>query len=556
MWELVGCDGELGLRVPAPIGKAKPYFGVVNIGDVASFKKHISEQLGIETKPDSFTSSLFGAIQSTSSSVNLLIGAKKFIEGWSSWRVSTMGLLNIGKGEGPQVIQIFGRGVRLRGKSRSLKRSAVLLKEGPHPHGIEKLETLYIFGWNADFVDRFRDMLAKEQVMQEVAINTYPLFDSKLKLPIPRTKTGYDVKRETWTAIPQDLGIVVDLTPRFSALAGAEAGGGVVGTSHKLTFDESTLALLDVNTLYSRLLQYKSTRSYDNFFIPRGSIHEILKKCEARISSYDSSNPLVIMEAADRALRAFLDRFVSRNERRAESHQLEPGYLFAKEQSVQYRVRTSSEQLHKNLALLLRKATTELKKTCLTQPLPRLHIEKHLYSPLLLDPESCGVKELKVSPPGLLENEKKLLEGIYEYWASHRMDEAVKDLEIYLLRNLPKVGVGFFRESGFYPEFILWILNRSTAAVHVRFLESHGMHHDGLFGANLSKIESLKELSTLSKRADFKKSRMTLDGFILTSTKKSEIPGAQDKSWDELRQDYCLLSEDGLDAETLFNLAV
>jgi hypothetical protein len=32
MWDLVGCDGEWGLRVPAPIGKAKPYFGVVNIG--------------------------------------------------------------------------------------------------------------------------------------------------------------------------------------------------------------------------------------------------------------------------------------------------------------------------------------------------------------------------------------------------------------------------------------------------------------------------------------------------------------------------------------------
>jgi hypothetical protein len=34
-----------------------------------------------------------------------------------------MGLLNIGKGEGPQIIQLFGRGVRLKGKNLSLKRS-------------------------------------------------------------------------------------------------------------------------------------------------------------------------------------------------------------------------------------------------------------------------------------------------------------------------------------------------------------------------------------------------------------------------------------------------
>ncbi len=32
------------------------------------------------------------------STVNVLIGSKKFTEGWSSWRVSTMGLMNVGRG--------------------------------------------------------------------------------------------------------------------------------------------------------------------------------------------------------------------------------------------------------------------------------------------------------------------------------------------------------------------------------------------------------------------------------------------------------------------------
>jgi hypothetical protein len=228
VWELTGPDGELGLRVPAPSGKAKPYFGVVNIGDVASFKKHIHAQLGIEAKPDSFTGSLFSQIQSARSSVNLLIGAKKFIEGWSSWRVSAMGLLNMGKGEGSQVIQLFGRGVRLRGKHRSLKRSASLPEEGPHPDGLDKLETLYIFGWNADFVERFRDMLAREQVMKELSVVTYPLpSETNLKLLVPRTRRGYDVKRETWTVTRENLDVLVDLTPRLAALSGGETGGGM-----------------------------------------------------------------------------------------------------------------------------------------------------------------------------------------------------------------------------------------------------------------------------------------------------------------------------------------
>ena len=80
------------------------------------------------------------------------------------------------------------------------------------------------------------------------------------------------------------------------------------------------------------------------------------------------------------------------------------------------------------------------------------------------------------------------------------------------------------------------------------------MHHGGLFGANQAKIEYFRELGTLSKRAAFKKQKLTVDGFILTSTKKDEIPGAEDLTWEELRREHCLLNEDGLDAGVLFDL--
>jgi adenine-specific DNA-methyltransferase len=150
--------------------------------------------------------------------------------------------------------------------------------------------------------------------------------------------------------------------------------------------------------------------------------------------------------------------------------------------------------------------------------------------------------------------ERKLLEGIYAFWRSHRMDADMKEREVYILRNLPRVGIGFFRQSGFFPDFVFWIRNRKTKTVHLRFLESHGMHHDGLCGANQAKIECFKELGTLSKRAAFKKHKLAMDGFILTSTKKEDIPGAQDLTWEQLRREHCLLNEDGLDPGVLFNL--
>ena len=77
--------------------------------------------------------------------IDVLIGAKKFMEGWNSWRVSNMGLLNIGRTEGSEIIQLFGRGVRLKGHDWSLKRSGHTLAP-TRPQFIEDLETLNVFG--------------------------------------------------------------------------------------------------------------------------------------------------------------------------------------------------------------------------------------------------------------------------------------------------------------------------------------------------------------------------------------------------------------------------
>lgn len=87
---------------------------------------------------------------------------RKFTEGWSSWRVSTMGLLNMGKGEGSQIIQLFGRGVRLKGQDYSLKRSTP--SQRPKGTYLDRLETLNIFGVNAGYMATFKEYLKEEGI--------------------------------------------------------------------------------------------------------------------------------------------------------------------------------------------------------------------------------------------------------------------------------------------------------------------------------------------------------------------------------------------------------
>jgi hypothetical protein len=129
--------------------------------------------------------------------VNLLIGSKKFTEGWSSWRVSTMGLMNVGKGEGAQIIQLFGRGVRLKGYDLSLKRSGkTQLPEGvDRPKHIAVLETLGIFGIHADYMAQFRDFLEEEGL---------PTNDDRIEFLLPVIKNLGTQKLKTDPAQEDD----------------------------------------------------------------------------------------------------------------------------------------------------------------------------------------------------------------------------------------------------------------------------------------------------------------------------------------------------------------
>ena len=151
--------GEVALR----LGAESDAFGVINVGDDARLVK-LCEERGIATGEREFSGSLFHEINGPGSTVNVLIGSKKFTEGWNSWRVSTMGLMNVGKGEGAQIIQLFGRGVRLKGYELSLKRSVgTQLPEGvDRRKNITVLETLGIFGIHADYMAQFRDHLEEE----------------------------------------------------------------------------------------------------------------------------------------------------------------------------------------------------------------------------------------------------------------------------------------------------------------------------------------------------------------------------------------------------------
>ena len=106
---------------------------MINVGDATSFYNSITNDR-IETRVEAIEnpSLHFENLDNETSPINVLIGSRKFAEGWNSYRLSVIGLINLGSSKGNLIIQIFGRGVRLRGKGGDGKRQYIDHKPDYH----------------------------------------------------------------------------------------------------------------------------------------------------------------------------------------------------------------------------------------------------------------------------------------------------------------------------------------------------------------------------------------------------------------------------------------
>lgn len=138
-------DGELGLGLLR--GDRPHFYGVVNVGDVSGLSSAMKDK-GFEVAADAVTKSLFRELDQDRG-VNILIGSRRFAEGWDNYRASSLTLLRLGTGEGSLIMQMFGRVVRFAGRQNDGKRLAT-----PPPE-LRPLQTAYIYGFRSDYLETF-----------------------------------------------------------------------------------------------------------------------------------------------------------------------------------------------------------------------------------------------------------------------------------------------------------------------------------------------------------------------------------------------------------------
>lgn len=559
-----GESGEIALRV----GTSEIPFGLINVGDAKALADHIEgvakqDGLSLVVADSDFSEATFDTVKDSSSPVNLLIGSKKFVEGWDCWRVSTLGLMHVGKSEGAQIIQLFGRGVRLKGYEWSLKRSGHSYAP-TIPQYIEELETLNVFGVEADFMEKFRQFLADEGLPgnERRRVFTIPLnvtydFGKKLQIIRPKRKADdgkeYDFKKDAPVPTLGQLTkylelhpVVSDWYPRIQSIHSKQTSDAAKKDDVKL--EDKHIALLNFDQLYFELEQFKRERSWYNLNIDKAGIKKLLSDNAwyslflptDRLAPVNFAGVSLLQQVATELLKRFAEHYYNYCKRsfiepRLELRELTPqDDNIPQEEFYQLIVDGSEEQVI--LAIeTLKKELEDNKKTLLKAgDLQACKFGMHLFQPLFHIKKGG---KITVLPVALNESEFQFVTDLKE-WAEVNAQQLQKNgAELFLLRNQSRgKGVGFFEAGNFHPDFILWMIVGGKQ--YVTFIEPHGLLHEGPAS---DKVLFHSRIKDIEKR--FANPDVVLNSFILSPTKYAQLQWGIDKQ--ELEDNHVLFMDDG-----------
>ncbi|WP_295525980.1 DEAD/DEAH box helicase family protein [Novosphingobium sp. Chol11] len=556
---LKSSKGELALRV----GTSEP-FGLINIGDDSGFYRTADdlETKGFDTESYDFAGSLFHQINLPDSHMSMLVGSRKFTEGWSSWRVSTMGLLNMGRGEGSQIIQLFGRGVRLKGRDMSLKRS--LPTERPKGSYLEKLETLNIFGVRADYMATFREYLIEEGITPSDEIITLD-FKTRSNLPVGRSlktlklRDGYKdnqakgFKRTYYPwlyKVPSDFEgkikpphVSLDLYPRVEAMASDGKGkADDANVRHAGKIDRAIMAMFDWDRLFLSVQQYKLQKSWSNLRLDKARLRQFCETSDdwytlfmpaSELALAGFSTILKLQDVLLQLLCDYTDRFYQGLKAAYEGKHFDLDEVTEEHGSMlkvyQFEIENSDAgesyltRLNALQALVTAGNIGEASKWH-SANMVAISFDRHLFYPLLC-PVKDGSLPLKMRPLGLgAESEVRFVQDLMAFYQSDVGREAIGKRSLYLLRNADTKakGLGFALAGNFYPDFLLWLVDEETGHQSLSFLDPKGIRNLDLDDPKFGLFQEVKKLE-----AEIGDGTLSLNAFILSETDFGDLINSQ-----------------------------
>ena len=566
-------------------------WGMINVGDATSFYNSI-ENNRIETRVEAIENPNlhFENLDNETSPINVLIGSRKFAEGWNSYRLSVIDLINLGSAKGNLIIQIFGRGVRLQGKGGNGKRRYIehnpnyyLLRKKDKQDDIRRLETLTIFSLRRSYLEHFLKEVHAGGIplLHTFQIEVNPMFfevdgntsvhfkDYAYKLPI--FKQG-DTKGSGIKQV-----ILNGEQIHYSYLDDGTERSGSINNWRKLTLDYRTDKEKNDPNVYENLRENNERySSYLNRAKLATVIHREAAANHLQLYSKENCEPTIVdflslvgeirYRKQDQDPIAWTDRLnrqividVSRKlQGRINAHINRANYIYEplNQDDFIYEYTVTKEfkdsQKYDEFLAKIKEAEKENDPSKAARIDPEASIRRelgrllkpghrHIYKPLIRPQEEVEseYRDVKVLPDRLNAGERKFVEDLTDYIkVNYRRNERY---EFYLMRNAQKIGIYLESDAGsYYPDFVLWVLDKQQDITHILFVDPKGERAiiGGTKGdykshpkVKLAQKSEDKTLVTLEKQLEAKEGRtFRLNSFLLLRD-SSELGKDQSHEW-------------------------
>lgn len=501
------------------------YWGLINVGNGDRFFNDCGEhpqlldehgQLRIDLRKAAIVGSRYGfaGIDDLTSPINVLVGSRKFSAGWNCFRVSLIGLINLGSAKGNMIIQIFGRGVRLKGLQENGKRKNPehcpdyrdLLDDPDTPaKQLQRLETLNVFSLNRSWLETFLKALEQDipPVSGPYRVDVRPAVvevGTDQRKRVAKSFADYQSKLVSFKVglSEFDAPLIAVLNPASHEWhwryrdANEDIAGVLPPFAISLDYrsDRAAKGCNVLQDMISALRDYRAFMTPDHltrqstawslqqrvqFYVGNGGalrplslaallplLAEVKYDHALESRSLDVIERLAeevqrdLLDKVFHKIRYVIDKRAYRFEPVKQAAGGEPGD-FIERYLVSYEFASPQDRQDFEAKTGSREA--------IEQALQENRGAYHIYEPLFGEPEAGLLKPHKlqrigISPDKLNAGEKKFLRDILAHIDLHH---ARDHREFYLMRNVESLrSIGLYLEGetrAFYPDFVLWIID-------------------------------------------------------------------------------------------------
>ena len=217
------------------------------------------------------------------------------------------------------------------------------------------------------------------------------------------------------------------------------------------TLSEDLLDLIDWERVYIDLIEYKQSKNLINLIIRPSLLRPIVSDHlhYTLIADDDLIHPQSfgelarLQEAVTTILRRYLDAFYRIKRQSWESNRMLYQTLDEQDRNLSFNltsdgtgqyivsVRRSEDSMIDKIKQLISDSDRIYQEE--SAELPRLHFDRHLYQPLLLEQN----ENVKSTPPALTKSERIFVTDLKSHWMREK-NQSLLGVEVFLLRNLSR----------------------------------------------------------------------------------------------------------------------